>query len=197
MPSPSLIRTVVRPSLAPVPAAVAVLSVLAPCRTIGQVPEGFREEWSQVRQLLETSLESEGIVGGTLWFIQDGQVIAQEFYGLADLETQRPVDENTIFHWASITKTLTGIAIMQLKDRQLLDLGDPIVRYLPEVRAAHNPYGDMEEITIRQLLSHSAGFRSATWPWGGDEDWHPHEPREWDQIVAMMPYTRIQFPPGD
>ena len=82
------------------------------------------------------------------------------FYGLADAERNRPVDEETIYHWASITKTLTGIAIMQLRDRGLLSLDDPVIKYVPELRAAHNPYGDMSEITIRQLMSHSAGFRN-------------------------------------
>jgi CubicO group peptidase (beta-lactamase class C family) len=45
-------------------------------------------------------------------------------------------------------------------------------------------------------MSHSAGFRGATWPWGGDQPWHPHEPAQWEQIVAMLPYTQILFPPG-
>jgi CubicO group peptidase (beta-lactamase class C family) len=53
----------------------------------------------------------------------------------------------------------------------------------------------MEAITLRHLMSHSAGFRSPTWPWGGDKDWHPHEPTEWSQLVAMMPYTEIEFEP--
>jgi len=106
------------------------------------------------------------------------------------------VDENTIYHWASITKTFTGIAIMQLRDRGRLKLDDPILKYLPELRAVHNPYGDMSEVTLRQLLSHSAGFRDATWPWGGDKPWHPHEPQRWEQLVAMMPYTEILFKPG-
>src|SRR6266540_4712727 len=37
---------------------------------------------------------------------------------------------------------------------------------------------------------------SPTWPWGGDKDWHPHEPQHWSQLVAMMPYTEILFKPG-
>ncbi len=60
----------------------------------------------------------------------------------------------------------------------------------------HNPHGPMEAITIRHLLSHSAGFRNPTWPWGGDQPWHPYEPTGWAQLVAMMPYTEIRFPPG-
>jgi CubicO group peptidase (beta-lactamase class C family) len=106
------------------------------------------------------------------------------------------VDEDTIFHWASITKTFTGVAIMQLRDRGLLKLDDPIVKYLPELKEVHDPFGDMSEITIRQLMSHSAGFRAATWPWGGAGDWRPFEPQHWSQLVAMMPYTEILFKPG-
>jgi CubicO group peptidase (beta-lactamase class C family) len=85
---------------------------------------------------------------------------------------------------------------MQLRDRGLLKLDDPIVKYLPELRAVHNRFGDMGDITLRQLMSHSAGFRDSTWPWGGDKDWHPHEPQHWSQLVAMLPYTEIQFKPG-
>jgi CubicO group peptidase (beta-lactamase class C family) len=153
---------------------------------------GWRDLVAYHHQLLRGS----GIVGATLALVNKGEVVAADYFGLADLETQRPVDEHTIYHWASVTKTFTAVAIMQLRDQGLLDLDDPIVRYLPELREVHNPFGPMEAITIRQLLSHTAGFRDPTWPWGGSESWHPHEPAEWSQIVAMLPYTRIHFEPG-
>lgn len=141
-------------------------------------------------------LEEEGMVGASAMFIQHGEIIAREHFGLADIATHRAVDENTIFHWGSITKTLTGVAIMQLRDRGLLSLDDPITDYVPELRQVHNPYGAMDDITLRHLLSHSAGFRGPTWPWGGSEPWHPHEPTRWEQVVAMLPYTQILFEPG-
>jgi CubicO group peptidase (beta-lactamase class C family) len=136
------------------------------------------------------------VVGSSWAFFEAGQVLAWETYGFADLETNRRVDESTIYHWGSITKTLTGIAIFQLRDRGLIELDDPILQYVPELRVVHNPFGPMEEITLRHLLSHSSGFRGPTWPWGGGEDWHPHEPTEWEQVVAMLPYTEILLPPG-
>jgi CubicO group peptidase (beta-lactamase class C family) len=136
------------------------------------------------------------MVGSSWAFIAEGEVMALESFGFADLETRRPVDDATIFHWGSITKTLTGIAILQLRDRGLIGLDDPILRYVPELAEVHNPFGSMEEITLRHLLSHSSGFRGPTWPWGGAEDWHPHEPTRWEQVVAMLPYTEILFPPG-
>jgi CubicO group peptidase (beta-lactamase class C family) len=144
----------------------------------------------------EQSLKKNGIVGSSFMLIHDNKIIDREFYGTANIEKKQMVDENTIYHWASITKTFTGIAIMQLRDRGLLKLDDPIIKYLPELRGVHNPYGDMSEITLRHLLSHSSGFRDPTFPWGGDKDWHPHEPQFWSQLVAMIPYTEIAFKPG-
>ena len=141
-------------------------------------------------------VESEGVVGSSLALVRGGELAALETWGLADLESGRPVDGETIYHWASITKTFTAVAIMQLRDRGLVSLDDPIVRYVPELRGVHDPYGSMEAITLRQLMSHSAGFRGSTWPWAGSEPWHPHEPTEWSQLVAMIPYTRIHFEPG-
>lgn len=161
-----------------------------------QSPKNFAQARREFKAIYEQSMRKHGIVGSGFMLIQDGMVIAQEFFGLANQEKQQPVDENTIYHWASITKTFTGVAIMQLRDRGLLKLDDPIINYLPELKAVHNPFGDMSQITIKDLLSHTAGFRGPTWPWGGDKDWHPHEPQHWSQLVAMMPYTEISFKPG-
>jgi CubicO group peptidase (beta-lactamase class C family) len=168
---------------------------------MAQNPSTSKKNFEQTRQEFKTfyeqQLKQHGIVGSSFMLIHDNQVIAQHFYGLAHAEQHRVVDENTIYHWASITKTFTGIAIMQLRDRGLLKLDDPIVKYVPELKAVHNPFGPMEGITIRHLLSHSAGFRAGTWPWGGDKDWQPHEPQYWSQLVAMLPYTEILFQPGN
>lgn len=162
----------------------------------GQLPAEFQAVWERASKELRDTLEVSGMVGASWAFFSQGGFSEHETFGFADLESERRVDESTIYHWGSITKTLTGIAIMQLRDRDLLRLDDPILKYVPELRHVYNPFGGMEEITLRHLLSHSAGFRSPTWPWGGGEGWHPHEPTEWSQIVAMIPYTRIYFLPG-
>jgi CubicO group peptidase (beta-lactamase class C family) len=152
--------------------------------------------WTKVLRVYRQRVQDAGIVGSSLTFVRNGAVVQTGFEGFQDLATKTPVDQNTIFHWASITKTMTGVAIMQLRDRGLLSLDDPAVKYVPELRQVHNPYGDISQVTIRQLMSHSAGFRAGTWPWGGDEPWHPFEPTRWEQVVAMFPYTQILFKPG-
>ncbi len=160
-------------------------------------PDNFARAFREFKTNYENELQRQGIVGSSFYFMQANQVIAKDFYGLADVEGNRKVDEDTIYHWASITKTFTGIAIMQLRDRGLLKLDDPVIKYVPELKAVHNPYGDMSEITIRQLMSHSAGFRNPTWVWRDDDkDWQPFEPPRWEQLVAMMPYTEVLFKPG-
>lgn len=177
-------------------AAATVVALLLPVASHGQKPAGFDEAWAATVATFRQLSESGGMVGASLWLFRGAEELGRAFHGYADLETGRPVDENTIWHWASNTKTLTGIAALQLRDRGLLDLDDPIVEYVPELRAVHDPFGPVEKITIRHLLSHSAGFRAGTWPWGGDEEWHPWEPQEWSQLVAMLPYTDVRFEPG-
>lgn len=148
------------------------------------------------KTLYEKEIKENGVVGSSFVLLRDNKIVADYRYGSANIEKNQPVDENTIYHWASNTKPFTGIGIMQLRDRGLLKLDDPVTKYLPELRAVHNSFGSMDEITIRHLMTHSAGFRGGTWPFAGGKDWEPFEPQEYSQLVAMFPYTEIRFKPG-
>ena len=154
------------------------------------------DPWTRVETVYRQRVQEAGIVGSSLLFVRGGGVAHWATVGYQDAATKRAVDRETIFHWASITKMFTGVAIMQLRDRGRLSLDDPAIKYVPELRDVHNPFGDMAQVTIRHLMTHSAGLRAATWPWGGDKDWHPFEPTRWDQVVAMFPYTELLFKPG-
>lgn len=154
------------------------------------------KKFSDLTHFYKSKAEERKVIGSSLAMVRDGDVVYHSVYGFADRNEEKPVTKNSIFHWASVTKTFTGIAIMQLRDRGLLTLDDPVTKYIPELREVHNEYGNMDEITIRHLMTHSAGFRNPTWPWGGDKAWHPHEPQHWKQLTAMFPYTDIQFEPG-
>lgn len=143
----------------------------------------------------QSGVSHSGIVGSSLVLLDGDRSVFQDFYGLQDLKTRQSVTADTTYHWASITKTFTAIAIMQLRDRGLLSLDDPAVKYVPELAEVHDSYGPISAITIRQLMSHSAGFRDPSWPWR-DAAWQPFEPTRWSQIVAMLPYTNVEFKPG-
>jgi len=85
---------------------------------------------------------------------------------------------------------------MQLRDRGRLSLDDHVTQFIPELRLVHDPFGSPDKITIRMLLSHSAGFQGPTWPYKQGKPWEPFEPTTWAQLVAMMPYQELLFEPG-
>lgn len=173
----------------PVLAAVAALGLWPPSGPPGDFPAEF-----------DRTLAARGVAGGGFALVHGTEPALIHPYGESRTDTHARVDGETAFNWASITKTMTAIAILELRDRGRLSLDDPVVRYLPELREVHDGFGPIEEVTIRRLLTHSAGFRNPTWPWscdgGEDCDWQPFEPTRWAQVAAMLPYTRIGFPPG-
>src|SRR2546426_2061737 len=149
------------------------------------------------RDAFDTYVDHDSIVGAAYVVVENGRVVEWHSTGMADRELKQPVDQNTIFHWGSITKTLTAVAVMQLRDRHQLSLDDSITKYVPELTRIHSDYGPVSQVTLRQLLSHSAGFQGPTWPYRDDtKPWQPFEPTEWAQLVAMMPYQELAFKPG-
>ena len=152
--------------------------------------------WTEFSKLFQSYVDGDKILGASVVVVKAGREVGRYDTGFADRATNVRVDTQTIFHWGSITKSLTAIAIMQLRDRGKLSLDDKIVRWVPELRTMHDPYGMMDSITIRMLLSHTAGFQNGTWPYGGNEPWAPFEPTTWNQLVAMMPYQQLVFKPG-
>jgi CubicO group peptidase (beta-lactamase class C family) len=79
--------------------------------------------------------------------------------GFADIQSGRLAAPDTLYRLASITKTFTGTAVMQLRDAGRLDLDDPAVQWLPELKLSGSPQ-TIGRVTIRRLLSHEAGLTS-------------------------------------
>jgi CubicO group peptidase (beta-lactamase class C family) len=171
---------------------IAMGVAMAPSAAVTQV-DAFHSRF-------DAELTRHGVVGGGFAFVHGSAASTEFFVGEARQDTHQRVDGETAYNWASITKTFTAIAILQLRDRGQLSLEDPALRYVPELRQVHDAYGSIEDITIRHLLTHSAGFRNPTWPWDCDDpkncDWQPFEPTRWTQVAAMLPYTHIAFKPG-
>ncbi len=176
--------------------AVAMAMMAAPAASAQSSRAGLDRAWSEVVAQYDANLKAEGVIGSAMTVSQDGRVLRTAYYGLADKDAARPVDADTLYHWASITKMFTAIAVLQLRDRGKLSLDERVVDYLPEFKQVHNPFGKMSDVTLRHLLTHSSGMRGATFPWRGDNDWAPHEPARWSQVAAMMPYSRLEFAPG-
>jgi D-alanyl-D-alanine carboxypeptidase len=98
------------------------------------------------------------LAGAAVGVVHGDELAWSAGIGFADLGTSRAADTSTLYRIASITKTFTGTAIMQLRDDGLLHLDDPIVTYLPELAGAASPFGAIETVTLRRLLSHESGL---------------------------------------
>jgi CubicO group peptidase (beta-lactamase class C family) len=157
-----------------------------------QAPAG----WNDFTKLFQSYVDADKIVGASVVVLKAGKETGRYDTGFADKSANVRVDSQTIFHWGSITKSLTAISIMQLRDRGKLSLDDKLVKWVPELRAMHDPYNMIDSITIRMAMSHTAGFQNPTWPYGNDQPWEPFEPTTWNQLVAMMPYQQLLFKPG-
>jgi CubicO group peptidase (beta-lactamase class C family) len=94
-----------------------------------------------------------GSPGGALAVVQDGKVVYQRGYGMANLEYDIPITPATIFDVASVSKQFTAFAVQLLAQEHRLSLDDDVRKYLPELHDFGQP------ITIRHLLHHTSGLR--------------------------------------
>jgi CubicO group peptidase (beta-lactamase class C family) len=179
---------------------ISALLVLTSIGAIAQHAEKKPEPNSPsdaFRKAFDRYVHDDAIVGASYVVVDNGRLTESHAVGMADRDLNQAVDQNTVFHWGSITKTFTAVGVMRLRDQGKLSLDDSIIKYLPELARIHSEYGPISQVTLRQLLSHSAGFQNSTWPYRDEgKPWQPFEPAEWAQLVAMMPYQELAFKPG-
>ena len=107
-----------------------------------------------LRAYVEELLVVEGLPGLALAVTDREALVASETFGRANLDAGAPVTRETYFEHGSIGKTFTAVLLLQLREEGLVDLDEPVIRYLPwfEVRSEHAP------ITIHHLLTHTSGL---------------------------------------
>ncbi|MEO0548775.1 MAG: serine hydrolase domain-containing protein [Pseudomonadota bacterium] len=101
--------------------------------------------------------------------VQDGAVVSDHRFGIRTLETQKPIEEDTIYRIYSMTKPVTGVALMMLWEEGAFALDDPITKFIPEFEDLEVLGGVAEDgsaitvplermPTMQELMSHTAGF---------------------------------------
>jgi CubicO group peptidase (beta-lactamase class C family) len=135
----------------------------------------------------------EHIPGLALALVDGGRVVWQQGFGSTDSDGRTPVTVDTIFSVQSMSKVFTATAVMQAVQSGRLDLDVPITRYLPdfEVHSAFERHPE-QRITLRMLLSHTAGFTHEA-PLGNN---YEPEPGDFDAHVASISDTWLRFPVG-
>ena len=127
--------------------------------------------------------------GAAVAVVQGGEVIHRQGYGLANVEWGIPVQPDTVFRLASLTKQFTATAIMLLQEQGKLTVDDLLTEFLPEYPISGH------EITIHHLLTHTSGIKSYT----SIEGWFPHKiihdmtPQAICDVFSQIPFD---FKPG-
>jgi CubicO group peptidase (beta-lactamase class C family) len=133
---------------------------------------------TKLEAVLKGFVDAGQLIGVSALVYERGEEVYAGAFGLADREAQRPMDRGTLVRIYSMTKPVTGVALMTLYDEGKFQLDDPIEKYLPEfanmrVYAGNDSAGKPEyetlrrSITIRDLMRHTAGLTS------GDNDTSP------------------------
>jgi CubicO group peptidase (beta-lactamase class C family) len=109
--------------------------------------------------------EAERIPGLVYGVVRDGKLVHVKGIGVAALESQAPVGPETFFRIASMTKCVTSLAVLLLRDRGKLPLDARVESLVPAFAKVALPTSDSRPVTLRHLMTHSAGFVTDD-PWG-------------------------------
>jgi CubicO group peptidase (beta-lactamase class C family) len=156
-------------------------------------------EGAQARLLstMATFVADARLSGATAGIVHLGEPVWTGSVGFADIATERIATPLTLHRIASITKTFTATAVLQLRDGGALDLDDPVVVHVPEAVALVST-GPVESITLRRLLSHESGLQGeppgSDWAHGIYEgDVRRTLERAGDLTQAVPPNTQTKY----
>ncbi len=119
------------------------------------------------------------VPGLSLALVERGRTVWARGFGVRSAETKEPVEAETIFPAASLSKPVFAYAVLRLRDEGLIDLDRPLVNYLPEAYALEDARSKL--ITARHVLSHSTGFQN--WRFAKDDKLQ----------MAFSPGERFQY----
>lgn len=105
---------------------------------------------------LFTTLYPSGEPGVAVLVLKGDDVVFSKGYGIADMEKNTPIDENTFFNIASVSKQFTAVAVMMLAEENKLSLDDTVKKWFPEFTSSL-----LDSITIKHLLTHTSGIPDA------------------------------------
>jgi CubicO group peptidase (beta-lactamase class C family) len=142
-----------------------------------------------VSKAMEQMVGSQEIAGVVTIVADKAKVLHVGCDGFADVASKRPMTPDTLFWIASMTKPVTGVAILMLQDEGKLKVTDPVAKYLPEFANLKAPSGKPANLTIKQLMTHTSGLGEARGPGA-------QEARTLADLVPLWLAAPMQYEPG-
>jgi len=179
--------------------ALGLLFVEA-CSCWHSLPEQLKENATitELETYLNALVECGNPPGMSLVVVKDGKIIYEKGFGWADEPRGIASTSESVYHWWSLTKIATAIAVLQLKEQGKLQLEDSVRKHLPYFNVQY-PSANSKTVTIQHLLTHSSGLPDAGWRIIG---WihHDGEPsvNQTALIEKVLPdFSTLEFEPGD
>src|SRR6266513_6258117 len=130
------------------------------------------------------------IAGAVTVVVTKDKLVHLESTGLADVAAKRPMTPDTLFWIASMTKPVTGAAILILQDEGKLNVADPVAKYLPGFADLKTPSGKPANLTITQILTHTSGLGEASGP-------DAQKAKTLADLVPLWLAAPMQYEPGE
>jgi CubicO group peptidase (beta-lactamase class C family) len=138
---------------------------------------------------LQEQVDRHEIAGAVTMVVSKDRVLHLETTGLADMAAHKPMQADTVFWIASMTKPITATAVLMLQDEGKLDVHDPVAKYLPEFANLKTPSGQPANLTLIQILTHTSGLGEAGGP-------AAREAKTLADLVPLWLAAPMQFEPG-
>jgi CubicO group peptidase (beta-lactamase class C family) len=151
---------------------------------------GTVPELPPVTAAMQAMVDSHEIAGSVTLVAGKDKVLHLGTTGLADIDAKRPMQPDTMFWIASMTKPVTSVAILMLQDEGRLGVDDPVSKYLPEFAGLKTPSGKPANITIAQLLNHTSGLASPR------KTAASRSAKTLRELAALYLSSPMQFEPG-
>lgn len=142
-------------------------------------------------RIINEYVNEEFVPGLSVGVVYDNEIIYIKGFGVKNVDTKEPVDENSLFHMASVSKTFVATGIMQLVEQGKIRLDECVIEYLPYFKLKDDRYKD---ITIRQLLSHISGM-----PDEDDYEWDKpqYDEEALERYVRSINEKELMWEPGE
>src|SRR6185436_10097439 len=164
--------------------AFLVLLIAAYAGAQTQLPADVTEK---IDKLVAETLTRTGVPSASIAVVKDGQIAYVKAYGDARLDPRTPATTAMRYSIGSISKQFTATAVLLLQEQGKLSLDDRVAKYVPDLTRAN-------EVTIRQLLSHTSGYQDY---WPQDYVMKPMlEPTTAQKIMDSWAKKPLDFEPG-
>ncbi|WP_428632478.1 serine hydrolase domain-containing protein [Sphingopyxis sp.] len=169
-------------------AMIVALAAPLPTRAQEAAPKTLAQLTPEIDAIFAKFQADAHVPGMVYGIVKDGKLAYVKGIGVQNLQDKRPVDADSLFRIASMTKAFTALSILHLRDQGKLRLDDLAEQYVPEMKAWTYPTTDSPRIRVRDLLHHVGGLVTDD-PWGDRQQVLPQEDFT-KMIAAGVPFSR-------